>query len=50
MMLTLERRRNRACANCYYLKIEPDNLDPYRLGLLAKLEGGEACGGCHARD
>lgn len=50
MMLTLERRRNAACADCYYLKIAPDNLDPYRQDLLAKLDGTTPCGGCHAKD
>jgi radical SAM protein with 4Fe4S-binding SPASM domain len=50
MMLTLERRRNAACADCYYLKIAPDNLDPYRLDLLARLDGNLPCGACHAHD
>ena len=50
MMLTLERRRNPACADCYYLKIVPDNLDPFRLDLLAKMGGGTPCGGGHAKD
>jgi radical SAM protein with 4Fe4S-binding SPASM domain len=33
MMLEGRRCENKACADCYYLQIVPDNLDPFR-GLL----------------
>ncbi len=49
MMLTLERKRNPACADCYYLKIAPDNLDPHRLPLLDAFDG-QTCGDRHAPD
>jgi radical SAM protein with 4Fe4S-binding SPASM domain len=37
MHLNLERHKCAACANCYYLKIVPDNIDAYRLDLLRRL-------------
>lgn len=35
--LSGRRAENPACATCYYVKIVPDNIDPYREELLAKL-------------
>lgn len=37
MMLELRRHENRACGDCYYLKIVPDNLDAHRLAILENL-------------
>ncbi|MGC4117471.1 MAG: radical SAM/SPASM domain-containing protein [Myxococcales bacterium] len=37
MMLEKRRCENAACADCFYLQIVPDNLDPYREALLARL-------------
>jgi radical SAM protein with 4Fe4S-binding SPASM domain len=37
MMLELRRRENRACGDCYYLQIVPDNLDAHRLTILDNL-------------
>lgn len=38
MHLTGRRGENDACATCYYVKIVPDNIDPYREEILAKLK------------
>lgn len=38
MMLEGRRKENKACRECYYLQIVPDNLDPYREQLLQTLE------------
>lgn len=37
MLLTGNRCRNRACGDCYYLKIVPDNIDDNRFTILEKL-------------
>lgn len=37
MLLTGNRCRNRACGDCYYLKIVPDNIDKDRAAILEKL-------------
>jgi len=36
-MLEDRRKEIPACANCYYLQIVPDNIDPYRTDLLERL-------------
>ncbi|MDQ7824272.1 MAG: radical SAM/SPASM domain-containing protein [Candidatus Eremiobacteraeota bacterium] len=38
MMLEGRRHENRACGDCYYLKIVPDNIDDHRAMILEKLE------------
>jgi len=38
MFLEHRRRENKACANCYYLQIVPDNIDPFATQILQKLE------------
>lgn len=38
MMLKGERNRNRACGDCYYLQIVPDNIDAYSADIMRKLE------------
>lgn len=38
MMLEGRRGQNKACGNCYYLQIVPDNLDPYTDMLMGKLQ------------
>jgi radical SAM protein with 4Fe4S-binding SPASM domain len=38
MMLEGRRRENRACGDCYYLQIVPDNIDAHRLTILKNLE------------
>jgi radical SAM protein with 4Fe4S-binding SPASM domain len=40
MFLTFNRKENEACANCYYLKIVPDNIDEYADDILKKLDLG----------
>lgn len=37
MMIEGRRCDNRACADCYYLQIVPDNLDPYQAQLTERL-------------
>jgi radical SAM protein with 4Fe4S-binding SPASM domain len=37
MMLEGRRRENRACGDCYYLKIVPDNIDEHRTRILENL-------------
>lgn len=37
MMLELRRKENKACGNCYYLKITPDNIDEHREVILDRL-------------
>jgi len=37
MLLELRRCDNRACANCFYLKVAPDNIDAYRQQILTQL-------------
>ncbi len=37
MMLENRRKENRACANCYYLQIVPDNIDDYMDQMLKRL-------------
>lgn len=44
MMLELRRHENKACGNCYYLQIVPDNLDNYREDLLNKFNNAH----CHS--
>jgi radical SAM protein with 4Fe4S-binding SPASM domain len=38
MMLEGRRKENKACGDCYYLQIVPDNLDAYRDQLLEALK------------
>lgn len=38
MLLELRRKENKACGDCYYLKIAPDNIDDYREIILQKLK------------
>ncbi len=38
MMLERRRHENAACGNCYYLKIVPDNIDPYAEEILCRLQ------------
>ncbi len=38
--LQLDRSKVAACADCYYLKIVPDNIDSYRLKILDKISKG----------
>lgn len=40
MFLENRRHENKACADCYYLQIVPDNIDPYAGQILTKLEEG----------
>jgi radical SAM protein with 4Fe4S-binding SPASM domain len=44
MMLEGRRKENKACGNCYYLQIVPDNIDAYREGILTTLRKGRAGG------
>jgi radical SAM protein with 4Fe4S-binding SPASM domain len=38
MMLECRRKENKACGNCYYLKIVPDNIDAHREVILRRIE------------
>jgi MoaA/NifB/PqqE/SkfB family radical SAM enzyme len=38
MLLEGRRHENKACGDCYYLKIVPDNIDSHRRMILEKLD------------
>lgn len=38
MHLECRRHENKACGNCYYLQVVPDNIDPFRFQILEKLK------------
>lgn len=42
MLLEGRRKENRACGDCHYLLIVPDNIDPYREEILARLRAARA--------
>jgi radical SAM protein with 4Fe4S-binding SPASM domain len=47
MLLEGRRRENRACGDCFYLRIVPDNIDAYRSEILAKLKNARRRGSQH---